>query len=47
MANLNKETTGAKNTTMRETGFIVPETFEDLPQVLQETYEKSVSEGQG
>lgn len=30
---------------MRAAGFIVPPTFEDLPQVLKETYDKLVAEG--
>jgi ATP citrate (pro-S)-lyase len=45
MANSNMETADAKNTAMREAGFIVPETFEDLPLVLKETYETLVSSG--
>ena len=45
MANSALETADAKNQAMRAAGFIVPETFEDLPQVLKETYEKLVSSG--
>src|ERR1700677_4951233 len=40
MANSAMETADAKNIAMREAGFIVPQTFEDLPQVLKKTYEK-------
>ena len=45
MANSDMETADAKNRAMREAGFIVPETFEDLPQVLKETYDGLVSKG--
>jgi ATP citrate (pro-S)-lyase len=45
MANSAMETADAKNTAMRNAGFIVPETFEDLPQVLSETYQRLVSTG--
>jgi ATP citrate (pro-S)-lyase len=45
MANSAMETADAKNTAMRNAGFIVPETFEDLPQVLSETYQRLVSAG--
>ena len=45
MANGDSETADAKNLAMREAGFIVPETFEELPQVLKETYEGLVSAG--
>ncbi|THH12883.1 hypothetical protein EW146_g7274 [Bondarzewia mesenterica] len=45
MANSDMETADAKNTAMRAAGFIVPETFEDLPQVLKETYDALVSKG--
>lgn len=45
MANSDKETADAKNRAMREAGFIVPDTFEDLPQVLKETYDGLVSRG--
>jgi len=46
MANSAMETADAKNHAMRQAGFIVPNTFEDLPAVLSETYEKLVSNGQ-
>ncbi|GAA5852494.1 hypothetical protein JCM5353_001124, partial [Sporobolomyces roseus] len=45
MANSDLETAEAKNNAMRAAGFIVPPTFEDLPQVLKETYDKLVSQG--
>ena len=38
MANSHLETADAKNSAMREAGFIVPDTFEELPHVLKETY---------
>ncbi|KAI0077582.1 ATP-citrate synthase [Panus rudis PR-1116 ss-1] len=45
MANSDMETADAKNAAMRAAGFIVPDTFEDLPQVLKETYERLVANG--
>ncbi|PFH49373.1 hypothetical protein AMATHDRAFT_76221 [Amanita thiersii Skay4041] len=45
MANSDMETAEAKNRAMREAGFIVPDTFEQLPQVLQEAYERLVRSG--
>ncbi|KAG0696425.1 ATP citrate lyase [Suillus ampliporus] len=45
MANSDAETADAKNRAMREAGFIVPKTFEELPAALRETYEKLVREG--
>ncbi|KII84583.1 hypothetical protein PLICRDRAFT_45956 [Plicaturopsis crispa FD-325 SS-3] len=45
MANSALETADAKNDAMRKAGFVVPDTFEDLPQVLKETYEKLVAKG--
>ncbi|CCM06504.1 uncharacterized protein FIBRA_08774 [Fibroporia radiculosa] len=45
MANSDMETADAKNKAMRAAGFIVPDTFEDLPAVLKETYERLVSVG--
>jgi ATP citrate (pro-S)-lyase len=45
MANSDLETADAKNAAMKAAGFIVPDTFEDLPAVLKSTYEKLVSEG--
>jgi ATP citrate (pro-S)-lyase len=45
LANSDMETADAKNRAMREAGFIVPETFEDLPQVLKKTYDELVGKG--
>ena len=45
MANSDSETAEAKNQAMRAAGFIVPDTFELLPDVLKETYEKLVYTG--
>jgi len=45
MANSAMETADAKNVAMKEAGFVVPDTFEDLPLVLQQTYESLVSKG--
>lgn len=45
MANSDMETADAKNKAMRAAGFIVPETFEDLPYVLKETYDSLVGKG--
>ncbi|KAG2125153.1 ATP citrate lyase [Suillus clintonianus] len=45
MANSDSETADAKNKAMREAGFIVPTTFEELPQALKDTYESLVREG--
>ncbi|KAH0835034.1 citrate synthase-like protein [Lanmaoa asiatica] len=45
MANSDSETAEAKNRAMRAAGFIVPDTFELLPDVLKETYEKLVAGG--
>jgi ATP citrate (pro-S)-lyase len=45
MANSDMETADAKNRAMREAGFVVPETFEELPFALKETYERLVQKG--
>src|ERR1700722_12428150 len=45
MANSEMETADAKNKAMRSAGFIVPDTFEELPRVLKETYEMLVGQG--
>jgi len=45
MANSELETAHAKNTAMRQAGFIVPDTFEELPEVLKETYQRLVKGG--
>ena len=38
MAKSESETADAKNKAMRQAGFIVPDTFEELPRVLKEMY---------
>ncbi|KAI6042003.1 ATP citrate lyase [Pisolithus marmoratus] len=45
MANSDSETADAKNRAMRAAGFIVPDTFEQLPDVLRATYARLVQEG--
>ncbi|WFD03323.1 ATP citrate synthase [Malassezia obtusa] len=45
MANSEAETASAKNAAMRAAGFLVPDTFEDLPNVLRETYARLVNNG--
>jgi ATP citrate (pro-S)-lyase len=45
MANSDRETVEAKNRAMKAAGFIVPDTFEELPQVLKETYDRLVKNG--
>jgi len=45
MANSDLETADAKNAAMKAAGFIVPPTFEDLPAVLSQTYNKLVKSG--
>ncbi|KAF7354696.1 ATP citrate lyase isoform 2 [Mycena sanguinolenta] len=45
MADSEMETADAKNKAMRAAGFVVPETFEELPRVLKETYENLVKKG--
>ncbi|EJD54758.1 ATP-citrate synthase [Auricularia subglabra TFB-10046 SS5] len=45
LANSELETADAKNKAMKAAGFIVPDTFEDLPTVLKETYDALVSRG--
>ncbi|KAJ7213209.1 ATP citrate lyase [Mycena haematopus] len=45
MADSEMETADAKNKAMRAAGFVVPETFEELPQVLKETYDSLVKKG--
>jgi ATP citrate (pro-S)-lyase len=44
-ANSHLETAVEKNKTMKAAGFYVPDTFEDLPQVLGDLYEQLVSKG--
>ena len=45
MANSQMETADAKNAAMKAAGIIVPETFEDLPDVLREAYDALVTNG--
>ncbi|RXK35358.1 ATP-citrate synthase subunit 1 [Tremella mesenterica] len=45
MANSDMETAEAKNRAMKAAGFIVPDTFEDLPATLEATYKKLVATG--
>jgi ATP citrate (pro-S)-lyase len=45
MANSQLETADEKNKAMKAAGFIVPDTFEDLPHVLKSTYDALVSNG--
>lgn len=45
-ANSQLETANMKNKSMREAGIFVPDTFEDLPQVLSQVYQKMVKTGQ-
>ncbi|OGM51193.1 ATP-citrate synthase subunit 1 [Aspergillus bombycis] len=44
-ANSDLETAVAKNKAMREAGIHVPETFEDMPQLLKQVYDQEVSKG--
>ena len=45
MANSDMETADSKNAAMKAAGFIVPSTFEDLPDVIRETYDALVHNG--
>lgn len=45
MANSDLETADAKNKAMRAAGFVVPETFEDLPGELRRVYQSLVKAG--
>ncbi|KNZ58663.1 ATP citrate (Pro-S)-lyase, partial [Puccinia sorghi] len=45
MANSDLETADAKNKAMRAAGFIVPDTFEDLPAALKKVYTRLVENG--
>ncbi|KOS22151.1 putative ATP-citrate synthase subunit 1 [Escovopsis weberi] len=44
-ANSQLETAATKNQSMRDAGFYVPNTFEELPSLLKEVYDKLVKEG--
>lgn len=44
-ANSQLETANAKNKAMREAGIFVPETFEEMPQMLGQVYQKLVKDG--
>ncbi|KAJ3049800.1 citrate synthase [Rhizophlyctis rosea] len=44
-ANSDLETAAAKNNALREAGVIVPETFEDMPEVLHQVYTELVNNG--
>lgn len=44
-ANSELETATMKNKSMREAGFFVPDTFEEMPAVLNEVYKKLVKQG--
>ncbi len=44
-ANSQLETAATKNKTMREAGFFVPDTFEDVPALLKSVYERLVKNG--
>lgn len=45
LANSQLETAAMKNKVMREAGFFVPNTFEDMPSVLKDVYTKLVKAG--
>merc|ERR1711939_898870 len=44
-ANSQLETAAVKNKSMKEAGFFVPDTFEDMPAVLAQVYQKLVKNG--
>jgi ATP citrate (pro-S)-lyase len=44
-ANSQLETANMKNKSMKEAGFFVPDTFEDMPAVLSSVYQKLVNQG--
>lgn len=44
-ANSSRETAFAKNSAMREAGIYVPDTFEDLPQLLKTVYDDLLNKG--
>ncbi len=45
-ANSQLETANMKNKSMKDAGFFVPDTFEELPQVLAQVYQKMTKSGQ-
>lgn len=45
MANSDLETAEAKNNAMKAAGFLVPDTFEDLPVILKNEYERLLNSG--
>jgi len=45
LANSQLETAAAKNKAMKDAGFHVPKTFEEMPQLLAEVYQKLVKDG--
>lgn len=45
MANSERETAVAKNAALREAGVIVPDSFEQLPEKIEQTYRSLVAEG--
>jgi len=45
-ANSQLETAAMKNKSMKEAGFHVPETFEDLPEMIHQVYETLIKSGQ-
>jgi ATP citrate (pro-S)-lyase len=45
MANSDMETEDGKNSAMRATGLIVPDTFEELPQAVRNIYQRLVKSG--
>jgi ATP citrate (pro-S)-lyase len=46
MANSQLETAAVKNQSMREAGFFVPNTFEEIPELLAQVYQKMVKAGE-
>ncbi|KAK5164704.1 hypothetical protein LTR04_001710 [Oleoguttula sp. CCFEE 6159] len=44
-ANSQLETAAMKNKSMKEAGFFVPDTFEDMPKVLEQVYQSLVKQG--
>ncbi|KAF1821659.1 ATP-citrate synthase subunit 1 [Dissoconium aciculare CBS 342.82] len=46
MANSQLETAAVKNQSMREAGFFVPNTFEEIPELLSQVYQKMVKAGE-